>query len=109
MEIKRVENEYEANICDTLLTMLVASEQKFDLNVKENVTVKDYYKDYYYNHDCVLFLAYVEQKPVGYIYAYLKERAGAIVKVNCGIIDALYVKTEYRNQGIASALLEAVY
>ena len=46
---------------------------------------------------------------IGFIYGFLKHEKGEFAKENVGFIDAIYVKNEYRKQGIASQLVEEFY
>lgn len=108
-EIKKVINEEMAIICDNLLTKLIQSERIFDSNVKETFVVNNNYTRKYDKGFNVLFIAYADDKPVGYIYGYIKEQKGDFVYESVGCIDALYVLEDYRKKGIATALINKFY
>ena len=59
-----------------------------------------------------VFVAFVDQKPAGYLMATIEETTGvdALNKfaVKKGVIDALFVSDAFRGQGISSALLEKI-
>ncbi|MDD3341581.1 MAG: GNAT family N-acetyltransferase [Bacilli bacterium] len=107
--IKKVINEEMAKECDVLLTKLIQSERRFDDNVKETFVIKDNYKNKMDKEYTGLFLAYSNDKPVGYIFGYMKFEAGDFVYHSTAHIDALYVTENYRKQGIAKALMQEFY
>ena len=109
MEYKIVDNIEEAKICDDLLTELVMFERKYDDNVKETYVVNNYYTEIFNKDYNALICAKNNDDIVGFIYGFLKYEKGSFVKENVGFIDALYVKDEYRKQGIASHLIEEFY
>ena len=45
MIIKKVDNIFEANVCDELLTCLIEDEKRYNPNLKDNYMVKDYFKN----------------------------------------------------------------
>src|SRR5688572_28676459 len=59
------------------------------------------YISYLSDEDTLALVALYEDKPVGYLYASVEEWTGGIV-VNA---EAILVSREYRNKGIAKALL----
>ena len=109
MEFKIVENIEEAKICDDLLTELIMSERKYDDNVNESYKVDKYYTEIFDKDYNTLICASCDGIIVGFIYGFLKYEKGILVKENVGFIDALYVKEKYRNQGIATGLIEEFY
>lgn len=109
IQYKIVDNIEEAKICDDLLTKLIMSERKYDDNVKETYKVKKYFTEIYDKDYNALICASIDDKIIGFIYGFLKYEQGNFVKENVGFIDALYVNDEYRNQGIASKLIEEFY
>lgn len=106
-EIKKVINEQMAKECDELLTKLVQSERKFDKNIKEDFIVSNNYVNKF-NKD-ILFLAYSNNIPVGFIYGYIKFGQSNFVHKGVVQIDALYVLNNYRNKGIAKSLINKFY
>ena len=69
-----VDNENMAIECDNLLTKLIQSERRFDINVRESFVVNNNYTGKYDKDFNVLFLAYYDDIPVGYIYGYVKDK-----------------------------------
>lgn len=100
--IKRVLNEAEANYCDKLLTKLIREESLYDNVIFIDFIVNDYFKNVIKNKNNIL-LVYEENGIIeGYIYLKAikdEEQIGYL-------IDGLYVEEEYRNQKIATKLLE---
>ncbi len=98
--IKRVLDLETANVCDELLTKLIQDERQYDESIDENFIVKDYFKNVISNEDNIL-LCYIDENIVkGYIY--LKPTGD---NKKGYLIDGLYVKEEYRNNGIGKALM----
>ena len=98
--IKRVLDLETANVCDELLTKLIQDERQYDESIDENFIVKDYFKNVISNEDNIL-LCYMDENIVkGYIY--LKPTGD---NKKGYLIDGLYVKEEYRNNGIGKALI----
>lgn len=63
-----------------------------------------------FDKDCnVLFLAYFDNVPVGYVFGNIKYKLGKFVYNSVAHIDALYVLDAYRNNGIATSLMNAFY
>lgn len=109
IQYKIVDNIEEAKICDDLLTELIMSERKYDDNVKESFRVNNYYTEIYNKDYNVLICAKNNDIIVGFIYGFLKEQAGQLLYENVGLIDALYVRDNYRKQGIATNLINEFY
>lgn len=109
MEYKIVDNIEEAKICDDLLTELIMSERKYDDNVKETYVVNNYYTEMFNRDYNVLICVKHNDIIIGFIYGFIKYEKGDLVKENVGFIDAVYVKNEYRKQGIATQLVEEFY
>ena len=103
MEIKKVDTIEEANACDELLTLLIQDEKKYDDNISD-IIVLDWYNKLYNNPDKVIFVAKENDLVIGYIYVKIVFDESMIYKVS--LIDALYVKEEYRFKGIATRLIE---
>lgn len=106
---KIVDNIEETKICDDLLTELIMSERKYDDNVKETYVVNNYYTEMFNRDYNVLICVKHNDIIIGFIYGFIKYEKGDLVKENVGFIDAVYVKNEYRKQGIASGLVEEFY
>ena len=92
-------NINDAKQLDDLLTMLIKDETQYDSNIKP-FKVKNYYKNYINDNTRYFYLCEDNNKVVGYIYVI---SIGGAYK-----IDALYVKDEYQNKGIATNLINNV-
>lgn len=109
IQYKIVDSIEEAKVCDDLLTELIMSERKYDDNVKESFRVNNYYTEIYNKDYNLLICAKNNDIIVGFIYGFLKEQAGQLSYENVGLIDALYVRDNYRKQGIATNLINEFY
>ena len=101
IEIKKYDQE-NASVCNDLLTKLINDETKYDENLKINIIINDYYNKL--NENSVIYIAFINNKVVGYIYGYVTE--DIFVKEKTTKLDALYVLEEYRGNKIASKLIE---
>ena len=101
IEIKKYDQE-NASVCNDLLTKLINEEIKYDENLKINIIINDYYNKL--NENSVIYIAFINNKVVGYIYGYVAE--DILVKEKTAKLDALYVIEEYRGNKIASKLIE---
>jgi len=109
VQYKIVDNYDDAKQCDNLLTELIMSERKYDSNIKETFVVNNYYTEIYNKENNVLICSLSGDEIVGFIYGFLKEQAGELLYENVGLIDALYVKDNYRRHGIATNLINEFY
>ena len=101
IEIKKYDQE-NASVCNDLLTKLINDETKYDENLKSNIIINNYYNKL--NEKSVIYIAFINNKVVGYIYGYVTE--DIFVKEKTAKLDALYVIEEYRGNKIASKLIE---
>lgn len=101
IEIKKYDQE-NASVCNDLLTKLINDETKYDENLKNNIIINNYYNKL--NENSVIYIAFINNKVVGYIYGYVTE--DILVKEKTAKLDALYVIEEYRGNKIASKLIE---
>ena len=101
IEIKKYDQE-NASVCNDLLTKLIKDETKYDENLKNNIIINNYYNKL--NENSVIYIAFINNKVVGYIYGYVTE--DIFVKEKTAKLDALYVIEEYRGNKIASKLIE---
>lgn len=103
IEIKKA-NQLNINEANKLLTKLIRDEKKYDPNINEKYVVKRYYENRPKNS--VILFAYVDKKIAGYTYGILEDTQTYINKKL--LIDALYVEEEFRNNGVATSLINAV-
>ena len=97
--IKNIDNEKDAKACDNLLLLLGISDSTYNARINVNDNTKPSFSNYLKDKNHQLLLGYFQnEKLVGFIYGtYVSDMSS---------IDYLYVLEEYRNRGIASALLQ---
>ena len=107
MIIRRVDNIDEAIECNKLLTKLVNSEKRYDINVKSDYTVNEYFEKIYKNKNNCLFIAKDNYNlAIGYAFCKIITSDDGPHIDHIALIDGLYVNEEYRHQGIATKLID---
>ena len=96
--IKEVKNVEDANKCDELLTKLILDERKYNDLIDNNIVIKNHFNKMLDDEDVILLAYYLDKLIVGYILI-------RKINENLCLLDGLYVLEEYRNQKIASSLL----
>ncbi len=96
--IKEVKNVEDANKCDELLTKLILDERKYNDLIDNNIVIKNHFSKMLNDEDVILLAYYLDKLIVGYILI-------RKINENLCLLDGLYVLEEYRNQKIASSLL----
>lgn len=94
----------DAKYLDNLLTELIQDERKYDNSIDENFVVTNFYQNYIEDNTKFLYLAEDNNKIVGYIYGYFNKDNTINNKV--AYLDALFIKENYRKQGITNKLIE---
>lgn len=105
MIIKEVENEQEAKKCNELLTLLIHSESEYDTNLNKDYIVSNWFENIYQNEYNKIFIAIENDEIMGYIYCKLNFIESDVTNELEALIDGLYVEERFRNQGIATALI----
>ncbi len=106
MNIDIIKADYKSALAvNGLLTKLIVDEKKYDENINENCIVKSLYENFFDNEDVCLLIAKKSKKLVGYIYGYIQNNGDSKLK-KVGVLDALYVEEEFRNNGIAQSLID---
>ena len=108
MDIKRVKTIEEADICDKFLTGLIKYESSIDNLINSEYSAKDFYRRALSNENQYLALAFEDEKPVGFIYAYRKISKGTSFTDNIVEIDGLFIEESSRSTGIGTALINNV-
>lgn len=108
MDIKRVTNIEDAEICDNFLTGLINYESSIDGLINGKYIVKDFYRRALSNSNQYLALAFEDSTPVGFIYAYRKVDKGTSFSDNIIDIDGLFIRECSRKNGIGTALIKNV-
>ena len=104
--IKKVETKEEAIRCNQLLTKLINDEKKYNQNINSDFVVSNWFENIYNDKNKAIFISIEEQKIVGYIYVKISNSGDETTQNKEGLIDGLYIEKEYRNRGIATALVE---
>jgi len=96
---------------ETLLTFeqgIVTAERPFDSTLKEGEI--HYYDLIHFieNPEAEVVIAEIDGKPVGSGYALIKEAKPYLKHTHYAYLGFMYVKPEYRGQGINKAILEAL-
>ena len=107
MIIKRVDNKEDAIECDKLLTKLVNNERNYDRNISKDYVVNGYFENIYANENNCLFIVKDENNTtIGYAFCKIITSDNGPYINHIALVDGLYVNEEYRNQGIATKLIE---
>ena len=94
----------DAQNLDNLLTMLIQDEKQYDDSIDENFIVTNFYQNYIEDNTKFLYLTEDNNEIIGYIYGYFKKDDTS--QNNIAYLDALFIKSDYRHQGIANKLIE---
>ena len=84
-------------ICDNFLTMLIQDERQYDDSIDPNFVVQDYFVNML-NNDNILLIYKDKGLSLGYAFGRKMN--------NDYLIDGLFVAKEYRQKGIATALVK---
>ena len=106
--IKRVTTEIEANECDKMLNELIIDEKKYNKFIEEDFKVKFYYKNIMDKEENIILVDKENINDEEIIRGYVFARPIRDDEIEGYLINALYVKEEYRNMGIAKKLLNEV-
>jgi ribosomal protein S18 acetylase RimI-like enzyme len=107
MIIKKVDNIKDAIECNKLLTNLINNERKYDTNIKSDYIVNKYFENIYANKNNCLFIAKDNNNLViGYAFCKMITSDDGPYINHIALIDGLYVNQEYRQQGVATKLIE---
>lgn len=107
MIIQKVDNKEDAIKCNELLTKLIINEGIYDKNLKKDYKVKEYFENIYENKNNVLFIAKDDNNmAIGYAYCKIITNDNGPQIYHIALLDGLYIDEKYRNQGIATELIE---
>ncbi len=107
MNIIRVKNDRDCQICDGFLSKLINFESSCDSIILSNVDVKDIHKNSLV-HDYVYIAYATDENPIGYIFAYLKNPKGKVNITNVIVLEALYIEEHYRRKGVGKMLMKSL-
>ena len=105
MIIKEVETSKEISTCNKFLNELIKDEKKYNDNINDQNTINNYYENVYNKENNKLFIALENDNILGYVFINITDPKLNAEIYKEAIIDALYVKEEYRNKKIGTALI----
>ena len=105
MIIKHVSCIEEAKECDKLLTLLIQDEKKYNENTKDDYIVDNWYPNLIDKDNNQLFIAVYNNEIVGYAYVKIITSSDSPEIYTEASISGIYVKENYRRQGIATKLI----
>ena len=89
-----------------MLTDLIQDErQNYDSNINENYKVEEFYEKLINNNDKTIFVARDNDIVLGYVYGFIQDN-GCHYNNKVAQLDALFVKEQYRGNGIARSLMK---
>lgn len=95
----------DSAVLNSFLTRLIQDEKKYDTNINENCVVTCLYENIIPNNNNCVFVAECENQIVGYLYGYIRNSSDAYINP-IAQLEAMFVEEEYRNNGIATMLIE---
>ena len=103
--IDTVKSVGEAIKCNKLLTKLIHSESKYNENINKDYIIENWFENLYDNEYNKIFVAKDSENIVGYAYCKITWVENGPAKELEAVLDGIYVEESYRNQGIATKLL----
>lgn len=104
--MKITKANYDDAMCaNELLTKLIKDEKKYDDNINENCNVTSFYERIYNSDGVCLLVAKENNFVTGYLYGYIENNGDTYINL-VGVLDALYVREEYRCKGVATKLIK---
>ena len=89
-----------------MLTDLIQDERKnYDSNINENYKVQEFYEKLIDNEDKIILVARDNDIILGYVYGFIQDN-GNLFNNKIAQLDALFVKEQYRGNGIARSLMK---
>lgn len=96
----------DAKEIDNMLTSLIQDEREnYDKNINENYKVQNFYEKYIDNKDNCILVAKANKEILGYVYGFIQNN-GQVFNTKIAQLDAIFVKKEYRGNGIAQSLIQ---
>lgn len=106
MEYIKLGTKEDCFEADKLLNELVKYESGFDSVINGKCVISDFHEEIL--NKSHVFAYYVKDKGecIGYIFAYLKSPYNDVIKTNVIMLESLFIKEEYRKQGVGKTLIE---
>ena len=96
----------DAKEINNMLTFLIQDERKnYDNNINENYKVRNFYEQYIENENMCILVAKENEVILGYVYGFIQDN-GSLYNNKVTKLDALFVKEQYRGNGIARNLMK---
>lgn len=106
MEYIKINSENDCVEADKLLNDLIKYESNFDDVINGKCTIKDFHKSMLDKSNVFAYYVKDNGSAVGYIFAYLKTPYNDVIKTNVVMLESLYIKEEYRKNGLGRTLIE---
>lgn len=88
-----------------MLTDLIQDERKnYDSNINENYKVQEFYEKFIDSDNKIILVARDNDISLGYVYGFIQDN-GNFFNNTIAQLDALFVKEQYRGNGIARSLI----
>lgn len=94
----------DSDVLDSLFAKLIENEQIYDDNIKDNLTMKGFFSKRINEEENIILVVEDNDNIVGYIYGYIRAD-NKIKKELEAYIESLFIIKEYRNQGLATNLI----
>ena len=89
-----------------MLTDLIQDERKnYDSNINESYKVQEFYEKFVDNDNEIILVARDNDIILGYVYGFIQDN-GNLFNNKIAQLDALFVKEQYRGNGIARSLMK---
>lgn len=96
----------EISEINNMLTDLIQDERKkYDSNINENYKVEEFYEKLIYDDNKIILVARENNIILGYVYGFIQDN-GNLYNNKIAKLDALFVKEQYRGNGIARSLMK---
>ena len=99
-------NKDNVKYANELLTKLIHDEKKYDNNINEECIIDSYYESVIDKDNHYLYFAMEDNQIVGYIYGFMQDYGNVYIN-KVAQLDAIFVEENYRNKGIAKALINS--
>lgn len=104
MTIRKAQYQ-DVEILNKFLTLLIKDERQYDIGINENFVVSNMYENYIEDLDKLIIVALENNEIIGYLYGMIIPSDGTY-KFVVAKLDALYVDLNYRNNNVATSLIE---
>ena len=96
----------EISEINNMLTDLIQDERKnYDSNINENYKVEEFYEKLIDDANKIILVARENNIVLGYLYGFIQAN-GNLYNNKIAKLDALFVKEQYRGNGIARSLMK---